>query len=139
MHRKSRTRSPLARRGPGFALALVFALLALPAAAYAGSDTVWGGTLYRDNGWQSNAPRHSLDAVTFIGASSQINSYGQATQGCVNALENGGGWAGTTYCFWPSTQHPYCGCALRYGYAMAYSPPYNFDNTWVNGTWSQTW
>ena len=70
----------------------------------------------RDSGWNTVAPRHSLTAVTFSGSRTQINNYGYATQGCVNALNaDGSGWAGTTYCYWPSTQHPYCGCKLRYG------------------------
>jgi hypothetical protein len=36
--------------------------------------------------------------------------------GCINALNDGGGWAGTTICSSGGFGHAYCGCQLRYGW-----------------------
>lgn len=126
-------------RRPVLVLTAVIGALLMPSMAYAGQDSVLSGQIYTGYGWLSNAPRHSLTAVTFSGTQSQVVN-GYATQGCVNALNaDGSGWAGTTYCYWPATQHPYCGCQLRYGYGAAFNPPSNLYNSWVTGSWTQNW
>jgi hypothetical protein len=114
-------------------------VLSLPSVALAGSDTVWNGYLYASQGWKSLAPRHSLNSVNFSGSSTGVDPMNQVALGCVNAWNaDGSGWAGSTYCSWPSTSHPYCGCQLRYGYAAVIDQSGLYDN-WVYGYWAQYW
>lgn len=117
--------------------AVVVVCLAVPVSASAVTpQNVWSGTLAPADGWHTVAPRHSLTAVDFSGTTTWLDVTNQVTLGCVNAWNDpGGGWAGSTYCGWSTTSHPYCACQLRIGYAAAASN----GGGQVTGNWTQWW
>jgi hypothetical protein len=100
----------------------VVVALCLPATALAGNDLIFDGWVGTTGAY---GPRHSLTSVD--------TSWHDGYNSCVNALEaDGSGWAGASYCAGPGasyTSHPYCGCALRFGWGGAAAPD----------TWATTW
>lgn len=100
--------------------------MVVPATAKAGYDVIYIGSLSADAGivW---GPRHSLTSVW--------DTWYDGYDGCLNAWNDSGGWAGSTYCAGPydtNVGHPYCGCRLRWGAGWA------TGNDSV-GYWRQFW
>lgn len=94
-------------------LAVAALCLAVPASASATEITIFQG--FMDYGG-AYGPRHSLTSVW-------TTWYGQNAS-CINALNDGGGWAGDTRCAYDldtNVGHAYCGCTLRYGFGRAFS------------------
>lgn len=102
--------------------------LAAPAAAVAGQDDIYAGTLSGD-AW---GPRHSLSSVW-------ATWYAQ-DQACLNANNSdGSGWAGASVCAHSQDTnkgHAYCACQLRQGYAFVNGCEYSHVST---GYWRQFW
>jgi hypothetical protein len=95
-------------------LALASLALAAPAGASATEITIFQG--FMDYPGQYG-PRHSLTSVWTTWWGEKLS--------CINALNDGAGWAGETRCAGPSDTNvgnAYCGCTLRYGYGRAAFP-----------------
>lgn len=100
--------------------------MAAPTTAQAGYDPIYIGSLSVGAGIVYG-PRHSLTSVW--------DTWWDGYDGCLNAWNDSGGWAGATYCAGPSNTnvgHIYCGCTLRWGAAWA------TGNNSV-GSWRQFW
>jgi hypothetical protein len=57
---------------------------------------------------------------------------------CVNALNDNGTWAGTGKCVnfqFGYVYHPYCACALRYGYVNAEPAQFAPASGWAIQYW----
>jgi hypothetical protein len=108
------------------ALTAVFLSLCAPTRALAGMDTIYAGVLDYNGAF---GPRHSLSSVW--------ETWFELNVACANALTDGDGWAGDTFCAGPGDEnvgHPYCACQLRYGFGRAWNP-----GTYSDGYWRQFW
>jgi hypothetical protein len=86
-------------------LAATAALLVAAATASAASYNYYNGFTASYSG--EYGARHSL-------TKNEVTVTGGYDGACINALnDDGSGWAGSTYCTYSYTYHPYCGCKLR--------------------------
>lgn len=120
-HACPRTATPHQRLRLLVAILATAAIWLAPAAsAEATSYVYWNGFTASYNG--EYGARHSL-------TKNEVTRTGGNDIACINALNaDGSGWAGSTYCSYTYTSHPYCGCKLRYPWVVDGGQWYNSNH-----------